>query len=345
MSSTCTSFADVPRARATLARTAAALVVVLGLGLSSGCSDVRGRKLVQEANDLYKRGRYSDAVAMYTEAEALVPNLPTLWLNKGYTCRQLIVPGAKDPESQRAVACALSAFKRLAQLRPGDARADSLTIDTMFDAGDLRGLEVLFLERNRRAPDDVDVVRGLQQVYYKSGKWPQALNWSRRVAALRPRDAEAQYGVGTFIWQILSGKGGGPEMTAYDPRPRLPPVDETSGEASNAEIAPGPSAVGTKVTKAKKPTAPPVPVAPPVPATAPNDIVGGQRAELAEEGIRYLNQALLLRPRYSDAMTYIALLYRQKSFSFFADVPSWQTAVDRSNDWQKRANEARAGKT
>jgi tetratricopeptide (TPR) repeat protein len=341
MSSTCTSFAERPRARATIA------LALLGLALASGCSDVRGRKLVQEANELYKRGRYSDAIAMYTEAEALVPELPTLWLNKGYTCRQLIVPGAKDPESQRAVACALAAFKRLAQLRPGDARADSLTIDTMFDAGDLRGLEVLFLERNRRAPDDVDVVRGLQQVSYKSGKWPQALNWSRRVAALRPRDAEAQYGVGTFIWQILSSKGGGPEMTAYDPRPRLPPVEETSDEDANGEIAAGASAVGKKVTKAKKPAVPvsPVPVAPPVPATAPNDIGGGQRAELADEGVRYLLQAILLRPRYAEAMTYIALLYRQKSFSFFADLRAWQAAVDLSNDWQKRANEARAGKT
>ncbi len=341
MSSTCTSFAERARATAALA------VVVLGLALASGCSDVRGRKLVQEANDLYKRGRYADAIAMYTEAEALVPELPTLWLNKGYTCRQLIVPGAKDPESQRAVACALAAFKRLAQLRPGDARADSLTIDTMFDAGDLHGLEVLFLERNRRAPDDVDVVRGLQQVYYKSGKWPQALNWSRRVAALRPRDAEAQYGVGTFIWQILSSKGGGPEMAAYDPRPRLLPIEEGAGETNDAQIAAGGSAVGKKVTKAKKPAAPvsQLPVAPPAPATAPNDIGGGLRAELADEGVRYLNQALLLRPRYAEAMTYIALLLRQKSFSFFTDLRAWQAAVDQSNDWQKRANEARAGKT
>jgi tetratricopeptide (TPR) repeat protein len=349
MSSTCTSFAERPRAKATPALAVAAVVAVLGLALASGCSDVRGRKLVQEANDLYKRGRYSDAIAMYTEAEALVPDLPTLWLNKGYTCRQLIVPGAKDPDSQRAAACALAAFKRLAQLRPGDARADSLTIDTMFDIGDLRGLEVLFLERNRRAPADVDVVRGLQQVTYKSGKWPQALNWSRRVAALRPRDAEAQYGVGTFIWQILSSKGGGPEMAAYDPRPRLPPVDE---ENPGAQIAAGGSAVnkvGKKMTKGKKAAAPvgqlQLPVAPPVPATAPNDIGGGQRAELADEGIRYLQQALLLRPRYSEAMTYIALLYRQKSFSFFAELPAWQSAVDLSNDWQKRANDARAGKT
>jgi tetratricopeptide (TPR) repeat protein len=330
-------------------RVARALAFVLaGATLALGCSDVRGRKLVQEANDLYKHGKYADAVALYTEAEALVPDLPQLWLNKGYTCRQLIAPGAQDPESRKAVGCALAAFKRLAELRPGDERADSLTIDTMFDADDLRGLEVLFLERNRRRPDDVDTVRGLQQVYYKWGKWPQALNWSKRVAALRPRDAEAQYGVGTFVWQILSSKGGGPEMTAYDPRPRLPPPPE---EGDDAEIAAAGSSVNKKVsanakTSSKKtPAAPPVPLAPPAPAFAPTDITGSMRVELADEGIQHLRRALELRPRYSEAMTYIGLLLRQKSFSFFADVPAWQKTVDESNEWQKRANDARAGKT
>jgi tetratricopeptide (TPR) repeat protein len=326
-----TSTSSTSRARALIAGLALA-------GLGTGCSQVRGRKLVQDANDLYKKGRYAEAVALYGQAEKLVPDLPELWLNKGYTCRQLIAPGARDPVSRTAVACALAAFKRLGELRPGDARADQLTIETMFDAEDLRGLEVLFLERNRRAPDDVDTVRGLQQVYYKGGKWPQALTWSKRAAALRANDAEAQYGVGTFIWQILSSKGGGGEMAAHDPRPRLPPPE------TDAQIAAATPAVKAKV-KGKKPAADPVPVAPPPPAAAASDITGATRAELAEEGIRYLQRALALRPHYAEAMTYVALLYRQKSFAYFGDVPQWQAAVEQSNEWQKRANVARTGRS
>jgi tetratricopeptide (TPR) repeat protein len=321
---------------------AAALCALLASGPLTGCADVRGRKLIQEGNDQYKSGHFQEAVATYVEAEALVPGLPTLWLNKGYTCRQLIAPGAKDAESRQAVTCALEAFKRLAELKPGDARADQLMVETMFDADDLQGLETLFLERNRRAPDDVGVVRGLQQVYYKWGKWPQALQWSKRAAALRGADAEAQYGVGTFIWQVLSARGGGSEMVAYDPRPRLPPPDEDAAVADKDEIATGGRNVKRKVT-------PPVPVAipvsPPPPPTAANDIVGPLRAELADDGIRYLEKAVALRPRYAEAMTYLSLLYRQKSFAYFADVPRWQAAVDRSNDWQKRANDTRAGKS
>ncbi len=335
MSSTYTSFTRRLCVRPLCVRR---LCVSLALcALVGGCSEVRGRKLVQEGNDLYKHGRYAEAVAVFEEAEGLVPSLPELWLNKGYTCRQLIVPGSQDPASRRAVACALAAFKRLGQLRPGDARADQLTIETMFDAGDYHGLEVLFLERNRQKPDDVDVVRGLQQVYYKSGRWAQALEWSKRVSMLRRSDAEAFYGVGTFVWQILSSKGGGPEMAAYDPRPRLPPPGETP-----AEIPAGGKNVKGKV-KVKTPAAP-VPVAPPAPVAGPDALSGPLRAELADEGIHYLEEAVRLRPGYAEAMTYLALLYRQKSFSFFDDVPQWQAAVDRSNEWQKRANVARAGK-
>jgi tetratricopeptide (TPR) repeat protein len=282
----------------------AAAVVVVGL---SGCTEVRGRKQIQEANELYKRGRYAEAVAAFETAEALVPELPTLWLNKGYTCRQLIAPGGTDPASRRAAACALAAFARLRALRPDDPRADQLTIQTWFDTDDFASLERTFLERNRRTPGDVDVVRGLQEVYFKWGKWKEALAWSRRAAALRPTDAETQYAVGTFVWQLLSNHGGGAEMAAYDPWPR--------------------------------------PVAPAPPPVAASDIGGAERVGLADVGIDYLQRALALRPRYVEAMTYLALVWRQKSFGLIADPIAWQGAVDEADEWQRRAALAHGGRT
>src|ERR1044071_6108727 len=106
--------------------TCISLAVALALP-AAGCSEVRGRKRIQEANELYKRGRYQEAVAAFEAAEPLVPNLPTLWLNKGYTCRQLIAPGGHDPESRRAADCALAAFRRVHPLAPKDPRAEQLT--------------------------------------------------------------------------------------------------------------------------------------------------------------------------------------------------------------------------
>jgi len=305
------------------------LVAMTALAVAAGgCSEVRGRKRVQEGNELYKRGRYREAVAVFEQAETLVPALPTLWLNKGYTCRQLIAPGGKDADSRRAADCALAAFKRLGELAPRDSRADQLTIQTWFDIDDFATLEKTFLERAARAPNDYDIVHGLQEVYLKWGKWPQALDWSKRSAALRAADAEAQYGVGTFIWQILAAHGGGADMAAFDPRPRLPP--ETDEPPTPA--------------KARKAAKPPEPVAPPPPPTAASDITGKQRIELADQAIAYLDRALALRPNYADAMTYLSLCWRQKSFGLFAEPAAWQAAVDHANEWQRKALVARAGK-
>jgi len=307
------------------------IFVSLGILIGvAGCSEVRGRKKIQEANELYKRGRYQEAVAAFEAAEALVPNLPTLWLNKGYTCRQLIAPGGHDPESRRAADCALAAFRRLHELAPKDPRAEQLTVQTWFDVDDFATLETTFLDRYRRAPGDYDVVHGLQEVYYKWGKWPQALEWSTRAAALRPTDAQAQYGVGTFIWQVLAGHGGGPDMAAYDPRPRPAPDDDAG------------------VHRPKRPGKPGEPelIPPPAPPAAlPGDVAGKARVELADQAIAHLEKAVALRPHYADAMTYLALVWRQKSFGLFGEPAAWQQAVDRANEWQKRALAERTGKS
>jgi tetratricopeptide (TPR) repeat protein len=316
-------------------RLAASLVLLTTAGGALGCSEVRGRKRIQEANELYKRGRYREAVAAFESAESLVPNQPTLWLNKGYTCRQLIAPGGRDPESRRAADCALTAFRRLHELAPNDPRAEQLTVQTWFDTDDFATLEKNFLERAARSPKDYDVVHSLQEIYYKWGKWPQALEWSTRAASLRPNDAEAQYGVGTFIWQILASRGGGPDMATYDPRPRPAPEGDDAA-------ATRPKRRGKSDGKPDEPEL--VPPSPP-PASLPSDVTGKARVDLADQAIAHLEKAVALRPHYADAMTYLALVWRQKSFALFAEPAAWQQAVDRANDWQKRATAARAGKS
>ena len=301
------------------------LAIIAAVG-ALGCSEVRGRKRFQEANELYKRGRYQEAVAAFESAEALVPNLPTLWLNKGYTCRQLIAPGGRDPESRRAANCALDAFQRLAQLSPNDRRADQLTVQTWFDIDDFPTPAKTLLERIRRTPDDYDVVHGLQEVYYKWGKWPQALEWSTRAVKLRLHDAEAHYGVGTFIWQIL----GRPRRRSGHGRRRSTPAPAPAAPGGHRARRAQAEAQRRRRRRADPPTPPP----PPPPA--PGDVTGKARVELADQAIAELEKAVALRPHHADAMTYLALVWRQKSFGLFAEPAAWQLAVDRANEWQKR---------
>ena len=275
---------------------------------AAGCRQVRGRKAIQDANELYKKGQYVQAVELFERAQTLVPELPVLWLNKGYTCRQLM------PSERRFTACALEAFSKLKQVAPRDPRGDQLYMQTLFDADDFAALETIFLAQahvaERRGALDLDAATGLQQVYFKQGNWARALSWARKAADARPTDAEAQYRMGAFIWQLLSSRGGGSDMMAYDPRPKATAGAGTAGSSGK-----------------------PAPATPP-PLFGPEDISGALRIELADEGIHYLERAMALHPRHPEAMIYSNLLYRQKSLAFFNELDKWQAAVDKANEWQ-----------
>jgi tetratricopeptide (TPR) repeat protein len=291
-----------------LTNRSAALLAIAVLSLTTACGEVRGRRLLQKANVLYRNGEYQKAVVLFNEAEKLVPDLWLLWLNKGYTCRNILVPGGSGPENDAAVKCALESFKRLTELKPEDKRGPALYVQTLFDSDQFETLAKMYLERFQKNPGDEEALVGLVQVY---SKWPDhlddALEWQKKRAELRPDDAEVRYAIGVYIWQQLFAKGGGKEKSGFDPR-----------QDPNA--------------RRKKPKQ--------SPPWAPTDIQGQQRVDLADEGIKYLEKAVEIRPKYHEAMAYINLLYRQKSFAYFDKPDEWQVAVDKATEWLNKTNEA-----
>jgi len=286
---------------------------VLLLGLS-GCQEVKGRRLIQQGNALYRDGAYAEAVKKFEAAEEFVPNLPTLWLNKGYTCKRMIIPGAKNVESFKAANCAIKAFQKLKELKPDDPRGDMLYTQTLFDADRYKQIAEIYEERFRGDPKDRRTVSVLMQVYTKwdaqtfaeGGKLNEALEWYRTNVSQAPDDPETYYALGTFIYNQLAMKGGGPDKQKFDPRPG----------AANEE----------------QPFEP-----------VPSDIVGQQRLDLADEGLQYLEKAVALRPTYTDAMAYLNLLYRQRAFAFFpeaygglADPDQWYESVLKAEEWKDK---------
>lgn len=281
------------------------LLVLSTLTAVSACAELRGRKKIQEGNAAFKAGEFPAAVALFKEAEAFVPNMPLLWLNRGYACREMIVPGAAAEVNRTAALCALGSFKRLRELAPDDPRGDRLYVQTLLDVGEYRTIDRTFTLRHEKNPDDLDVVLTLAQVKAKMGNWREAVAYYRKAAALRPNDAEAQYAVGTFLWQILQSHGGGPAFGEYDPRPH---PDHPS---------------------------------PPRPPVQPNDVVGPERLALAEEGVRFLGRAVELRPHYTEALAYMGLLRRQQSFALFDDPEAWQRVVSEAVALSAQATEKR----
>jgi tetratricopeptide (TPR) repeat protein len=275
------------------------LVVVVLAAASFGCSELRARQLGREGNRHFRDGNYAAAVEAYAAAQELHP-LPVVAFNRGLACRQLMLPGAKTPENERAVQCALSAFSQLKQLAPADARAEQLYQQTLFDADKFERLAELYTLQLRAKPDDPVALNALVQVYLRWGRWDEALRWTIERAARNGSDAEAHYAVGVLIYSRLFEKGGGPDKSSFDPRPQG--------------------------TDAKLP-----------PPIVSGDITGEERARLAELGISHLKRALQLRPGYADALVYLGLLYRQKSFAYFEAPAEWQKAVDAAEEYRKQA--------
>jgi len=294
----------VTRARRSGSFARGALALLLGAPLLvGGCNQVRGRRLIQKGNQLFHDGQYPEAITTFRQAEGYLPDAWQLWLNEGTTCRQMMVPGAKTPENEAAVKCALDAFTRLRALRPEDQRGPALYVQTLFDAERYDVLARMYRERAERNPGDEEAVNGLIQVYARwGGHLDDALLWYQKKADLKAQDPEAQYAVGVYVWQQLFAKGGGADKAGYDPR--IPPGQ-------------------------KKPAAP-------APAFAGEDLVGQQRVDLADTGIKYLERAVQLRPAYSEAMAYLNLLYRQRSYALFDQPTEWQKSVDKALQWRDK---------
>lgn len=282
------------------------ILVLVAAAAATGCNEVQGRRKLQQGNKHFRDGNYKEAVAAFDEAEKLLPNYWLLWLNKGYTCRQMIIPGAKTPESIAASKCALTSFKRLQELKPEDSRGELLYVQTLFDSDEYETLAKMFEDRFRNNPRDIEAITGLIQVYSKWNKLEEALEWYAKKAQVQADDPEAQYSVGVFLWQQLMQKGGTPEKNQFDPRP-----------------------------DPNKPNEKKIP-----PAWSYGDIVSQQRIDLADRGIEYLHKAIALRPKYHEAMTYVNLLYRQKSFAFYDQPEEWQTCINLAEEWRRKSLEA-----
>ena len=279
-----------------------AAVLLVSAPLLAGCNQVRGRRLIQKGNQLFHEGQYAEAITTFRQAEQYLPDAWQLWLNEGTACRQMMVPGAKTPENEAAVKCALDAFTRMRALRPQDLRGPALYVQTLFDAERYDVLAGMYQERAQRDPGDEEAVNGLIQVYARwGGHLDDALTWYQKKADLKTQDPEAQYAVGVYVWQQLFARGGGGDKAGYDPRPQ-----------------PG-----------QKKAAPPPPF-------AGSDLVAQQRVDLADLGIKYLERAVQLRPAYGEAMAYLNLLFRQRSYAFFDQPAEWQKSVDKSMEWRDK---------
>jgi tetratricopeptide (TPR) repeat protein len=282
-------------------------VLIALMAVTSGCSELQARRHAREGNAHFQSGDFAGAVREYEQADELHPGLYVVSFNRGLACRQLMIPGAKSAEQDRAVDCALAAFKKLKELRPEDPRGEQLYVQTLFDADRFDTLVAMYEEQLKKDPNDLAAINSLIAVHSRADHWADALRWSMKRADIESKDAEAQYTVGVMIYNRLYQKGGA-DKSAYDPRPdpNLPLKDQPAK-------TPPPFTVG--------------------------DIVGSERIRLADLGASYLNRAIELRPSYREAMVFMGLLYRQKAFAYLEKPTEWELSNKTAEEGRIKATQ------
>lgn len=298
------------------------IVTVALLLASAGCSELQARHHARAGNGHFQSGDYAGAVREYEIAEQAYPaGLPVIELNKGLACRQLMVPGAKGPEQDKAVDCALDAFKKMKELKPEDGRGDLLYVQTLFDADRFDTLVAMYEAQLAKDPNNLAAINSLINVHSRADHWAEALKWSMKRADIQSNDAEAQYTVGVMIYNRLFQKGGSDKGT-YDPRPdpnAEPPKPKKKGKKGKEEPE-----VAAK-------TPPPFNL---------GDLMGAERARVSDLGIKYMTRAIELRPNYREAMGFMSLLYRQRSLAFLDKPVEWESCVNTAEEWRTKANQA-----
>ena len=63
---------------------------------------------------------------------------------------------------------------------------------------------------------------------------------------------------------------------------------------------------------------------------------------LADIGLKYLQRALDLRPNYREAIGFMSLIYRQKSFAYLEKPTEWEPLFNLANEWMTKANQMAA---
>jgi tetratricopeptide (TPR) repeat protein len=290
--------------------------VLLALALfATGCSELQARRHARAGNGRYLEGDYAGALHEYEIADQTHPGLFVVALNKGLACRQLMVPGSKSHEQEKAVDCALDSFKRMKELQPADPRGDQLYVQTLFDGDRFDALNAMYEAQLQQKPNDLAAINGLISVNSRADRWGKALEWTIKRADVDTKDAEAQYAVGVMIFNRLFQKGGA-DKGNYNPWP-------------DPNIDPKAKGKGKGKDKAKDLKQPP-------PFTM-GDVMGAERVRLSDLGISYLNRALEVRPDYREAIAYMVLLYRQKAYAFLEKPEEWQACIDQSDQWKAKA--------
>ena len=147
-------------------------------------------------------------------------------------------------------------------------------------------------------PNDITSLKGIASLYLSTDKFDQAKEWQEKVLQVDPKDAEAAYTIGVVDWRIAY-------KNAVEALKGAGMQDDGNGNAK----------MGKQLCST----------------------IAGKNTAIVDEGLKYLNEAVQIRPSYDDAMSYLNLMYRRKADLECGNDGARKADVAQADHWREQA--------
>lgn len=181
------------------------LVAALSLSLFVGCTKVKARMEIREANDAYSKEEYDKALVHYQKARNIdSASFPDLDRMIGYSLIGLYVPEDKSPENVKKADAAIVELRKYLKKRPDDRIAREALINLYLNADRITDAINYFRDWLRTHPADIEAVRSIATLYAKQGNFNESLNWYEKITLLDSKNPEAFYTYGVVCYEKVA---------------------------------------------------------------------------------------------------------------------------------------------
>jgi tetratricopeptide (TPR) repeat protein len=188
-------------------RSLRALVCLAVLGvLISGCDEISARRKIQEANDLYKNGRYEAACELYEAALKLDASLAIGHHNLGVCYYKLIKKGDSSPENKSIADKSAEHLQAYLKSNAADDDIRKLITDIWVDTDQVDKAVTFWTAEHDAAPKAISPIEQLAELTFKKGDWREALHWLEigvEVAETPESKAKAYTKIGSLCFVLL----------------------------------------------------------------------------------------------------------------------------------------------
>ena len=175
---------------------------------SAGCEEFNARRKINEANTLYKTGKFEAAAAMYESALA-DKDIDVGHFNLGVTYVKLFIPGNTSKENKETANKAADHLQKWLAKHPKDNDARKIMTKVWVDSGDFERALQYWEAEHKSDPKNRDVMSQLASINHKAGRFEETVKWILMDADNSPNAAgkvKAYQSVGNTVWAKLSNK-------------------------------------------------------------------------------------------------------------------------------------------